>query len=277
MIEIFTDSCSDLSPELIDRFHIHVIPLYVYMNGINYLDGKDISTPVLFDLVKQSGTLPKTSAPSVGDFLTHFEAVDEGIFIGISSKFSASVQNAITAKNSLPEKKIAVIDSLTLSSGIGLLVTKAAELRDQGKSLDEIVDEINRTIPLQNVSFVIDTLDYLYMGGRCSSMDKIFGSILKIRPVIEVCKDGTMDVKAKIGGSRKKALNSMLEDFKSKLPEINLHRVFITHTYCDNDAEYLKAELLKLAPIEEVCITYAGSTIASHCGPDTIGILFHSK
>lgn len=277
MIEIFTDSCSDLSQELISRFHIHVIPLYVYENGITYLDGKDITTLELFDLVKQSGSLPKTSAPSEGDFITQFDKADESIFIGISSKLSASIQNAINASKSLKGKKIAVIDSMTLSSGIGLLVTQAAELRDQGKSFDEIVDEINRAVPRQNVSFVIDTLDYLFMGGRCSSMEHLVGSLLKIRPVIEVCPDGTLGVKTKIGGSRKKALNSMLDDFQGKLPNIDLHRVFITHTYCDNDAEYLKTELLKLAPIEEVCITHAGSTIASHCGPDTIGILFHSN
>lgn len=277
MIEIFADSCSDLSPELIDHFHIHIIPLYVYENGVNYLDGKTITTPQLFELVKESGVLPKTSAPSEGDFLTNFAQADEAIFIGISSKLSASIQNAINASNSLKNKKILVIDSLTLSSGIGLLVLKAAELRDAGKSLEEIGEEIKNSVPKLNVSFVIDTLDYMYMGGRCSSMEHLVGSLLKIRPVIEVRPDGTLGVKTKIGGSRKKALNSMLDDFKSKLPNIDLHRVFVTHTYCDEDAEYLKSELLKLAPIEEVCITYAGSTIASHCGPNTIGILFFGK
>lgn len=277
MIEIFSDSCCDLSPELIDRYKIHIIPLAVFENGENYLDGKTITTPQLFEMVKATGVLPKTSAPSEGDFLTQFDTVDEAIFIGISSKLSATIQNAINASRSLTNKKIVVIDSFSLSTGIGLLVVKAAELRDQGKSIEEIREEVNNFIPRLNVSFTIESLDYLYMGGRCSSMEHVVGSLLKIRPVIEVKPDGSMGVKTKIGGSRKKSLQFMLDEFERKLPDVDLHRVFITHTYCDKDADYLKSELLKLAPIEEVCITYAGTTIASHCGPDTIGILFFTN
>ncbi|MPN04212.1 hypothetical protein SDC9_151448 [bioreactor metagenome] len=136
---------------------------------------------------------------------------------------------------------------------------------------------LNSTIDKVNTSFVIDTLDYLHMGGRCTAMELIIGSMLKIRPVIEVKKDGSLGVKEKISGTRKKALDSMILDFKSKLPGIDLHRVFVTHAYCQKDAEYLKSELLKLAPIEEVCFTTAGATISSHCGPDCIGILFIQK
>ncbi len=273
-MEIFTDSCCDLSPDQIKDFNIHVVPLGVFIDGESYLDGVSITTPELFALVKKTGKLPKTSAPAQGQFIDAFKPYNDIIYISISSKLSASYQNGLIAANALSNKKIQVVDSSNLSTGIGLLVLKAAEMRDAGKTSDEIVRVLNTTTNKVNTSFVIDTLDYLHMGGRCTAMELIIGSMLKIRPVIEVKTDGTLGVKEKISGTRKKALDSMVLDFKSKLPGIDLHRVFITHAYCEKDAEYLRSELLKLAPIEEVCFTTAGATISSHCGPDCIGILF---
>ena len=273
-MEIFTDSCADLSPELIERFNIHVVPLGVIIGECTHTDGVDITPAELFEKVKLQGKLPTTSAPSQAAFYEAFAPYDSAIYIGISSKLSASNQNAQIASNNHPGKDIRVIDSLNLSTGIGLLVLKAAELRDQGKTIDEIEKSILSLVPTVNTSFMIDTLDYLFMGGRCTSMEHVMGSLLKIRPVIEVRPDGTMNVKEKISGARKKALDSLLLDFKNKLPYINLDRVFITHPNSDDDALYLKEELLKLAPIKEICITHAGATISSHCGPACIGILF---
>jgi len=276
-MEIFADSCCDITPEQIEKFNIHVIPLGVFVAEKSYRDGVDISTPQLFDIVKQTGELPKTSAPSTAAFLEAFKPYDQGLYISISSKLSASYQDGLIAAQSLSKADIRVIDSLNLSTGIGLLILKAAEMREQGNSMDEIEKTLNATAHKVNTSFVIDTLDYLYMGGRCSAMEHVVGSLLKIRPVVDVRRDGTLGIKEKISGSRKKALDSMLLDFKKKLPNIDLHRVFITHTYCQEDANYLRDELLKLAPIEEICFSTANATIASHCGPDTIGILFITK
>lgn len=273
MIEIITDSTSDLSPELIDRFHIKSLPLTVFIDNREVKDG-ELTLMQLFDAVDRTGVLPKTSAVPVADFAEAFSTSDDTIYIGISSQLSATFHNSVLAAAEAKGKKIAAIDSLNLSTGIGLLVCKAAELRDQGSSFEEIVAEIQATVPKVHSSFTIDTLDYLYKGGRCSAMQSIVGSLLHIRPVIEVRKDGTMGVKEKIGGARKRALLSMVEDFKSLLPNIDLHRVFITHTGCDEDAQFLEAELQKLADIDEICITYAGATVASHCGPNTIGILY---
>jgi len=276
-MEIFADSCCDLSPELVQKFKIRIVPLGVFISGKTYNDGVDITTPELFAMAKSTGKLPNTSAPAQAAYIDAFQPYDDIIYISISSKLSASNQNGQVAANALPEKKIQVVDSCNLSTGIGLLVLKAAELRDQGRTSDEIVEELNSTVAKVNASFVIDTLDYLYKGGRCTAMEMIFGSMLKIRPVIEVKKDGTLGVKEKISGTRKKALDSMVLNFKAKLPEIDLHRVFITHTGCDNDVLYLQSELSKLAPIEDICLTTAGATIASHCGPDTVGILYLTR
>ncbi|MRR31658.1 DegV family protein [bacterium] len=272
-MEIVTDSTSDLSPELIERFHIKRLPLTVFVDNHEVKDG-DLTLPQLFETVKRTGELPKTSAVPAIDFYNLFSESEETIYIGISSQLSATHQNSVLAAAELKDRKIATIDSLNLSTGIGLLVLKAAEMRDQGHSFEEIVSEIQETVPKVHSTFIIDTLDYLYKGGRCSAMASVVGSLLRIRPVIEVRKDGTMGVKEKIGGARKRALLSMIEDFKSRLGSIDLHRVFITHTGCAADAAFLAGELRKLAAIEEICTTYAGATIASHCGPDTIGILY---
>ena len=277
MVKIIADSCCDLSSELIKKFDIEIIPLNVLVNGRNYLDGLELSPEQLFEAVKTSGELPKTSAPSVAAFAQVFEKYPEFIYISISSKLSASYQSAVIALESLPGVKGVLIDSLNLSTGIGLLVLKAAELAQIGKSLDEITATLEEMIPSVNSSFVIDTLDYLYMGGRCSSMEHVIGSILKIRPVIEVRSDGTLGVREKVSGSRKKGLNALLENFAKHKDAIDPSRVFITHTVCPEDALYLKTEIEKMLPIKEICITDAGATIASHCGPNTIGILFFAK
>lgn len=276
MLEIITDSTSDLDPVLLHRFNIQRVPLTVIVEGREVKDG-DLTLTQLFDTVNRTGILPKTSAVSVGEFSEAFKSENDTIYIGISSKLSATYDNSLLAAREIKHKRIANIDSLNLSTGIGLLVVKAAELRDQGYSFDAIVSEIQAAIPKVHSSFIIDTLDYLYKGGRCSALQNIFGSLLRIRPVIEVRKDGTMGVKEKIGGARKRALLSMVTEFEAQLAEIDLHRVFITHTGCDDDAHYLEAELKRLAQIDELSITYAGTTIASHCGPGTIGVLYMMK
>jgi DegV family protein with EDD domain len=276
MIDILTDSTSDLSPELLERYHIQRVPLSVFVDGKDLKDG-DLSLAQLFDAVKRTGELPKTSAVPVAEFQQVFGSPNDVIYISLSSQLSATHQNAVLAAAEVQGKRIAVIDSLNLSTGIGLLVLKAAQLRDQGASFDEIVQQVQLLIPKVHTSFVIDTMEYLYKGGRCSALANIFGTLLRIRPVIEVRKDGSMGVKEKIGGARKRALLSMLDEFKTLLPGVDQERVFITHTGCDADAEFLKTTLLSIANIQEVHITYAGTTIASHCGPGTIGILYLTK
>jgi len=276
MIDILTDSCADLTQELLEQHHIRSIPLKIFINNQNLYDG-DLTTPELFSLVDKTGQLPKTSAPSIQEFINFFTPAEQGVFIGISSQLSATVQTGRLAQAELDGRNIQVIDSLNVSTGVGLLALKAAELRYAGRSTAEIVSEIEKTIPKVRTSFIIDTMEYLYKGGRCSALQAIFGSMLKIRPVIEVRADGTLGIKDKIRGPRSKALNSLLEDFRANLNQIDFKRVFITSTDCPEDSKYLKNQLLAIAPIHEVLITTAGATIASHCGPGTIGIIYSLK
>jgi DegV family protein with EDD domain len=277
MVRIITDSTADLGHEIANQANINVIPLSVIIGGNTYHDGEDIDQFRLFDLIRQTGELPKTAAPSMGEFHEFFDGQDDIIFIGISSKLSATIQNAALTARELPAGKVRVIDSLNLSSGIGLLALAAADLRDQGLSAAEIEKEIIRRLPDTRMSFMIDTMEYLYKGGRCTALQSIFGTMLKIHPIIEMQPDGSLGVKDKAYGSRKKSMQLLLDNLEKHLDKLDRRRIFITHTSPDEDAEYLKAEIMRLAEPEEVLITRAGSVISSHCGPGTIGILYMLK
>jgi DegV family protein with EDD domain len=167
-----------------------------------------------------------------------------------------------------------VIDSLNLSTGTGLLALRAADLRDQGCPAEEIERAVQASIPHVHTSFVVETMEYLYKGGRCTALQALMGSLLKIRPVIEIKQDGTMGVKEKLRGTRAKVLKSMLDDFETHIHHLDRARVFVTHCGCSEDALYVSEQIQDLVPEAEVIITEAGAVVSSHCGPGTIGILF---
>ncbi len=277
MINILTDSSCDLGNDLIQQYQIGVIPLYVIHSDKIYRDGIDLDLKQLFELVDKSGKLPKTSAASVAEFMTFFDRPGENIYLGLGSPVSVTYSNALQASENMETKNTCVIDSLNLSTGIGLLLLKAADLRDQGLSAEEIAREVQACVPKVHTTFVLDKLEYAYMGGRVSSLQMIVGSMLKIQPVVEVRRDGTLGIREKVRGSRKKALDCLLADFQAHLPELDPKRVFVTHTLCDPDAQYLVEELKKLAPIENIYTTLASSIIAAHAGPGTVGILYMTK
>jgi DegV family protein with EDD domain len=276
MLNITTDSCADLSQQLIDAHQLRSIPLHVLVAGKDHQDN-DLTLEQLLSSVDQTGELPKTAAPSIQEFTTFFKSPDPIVYIGLSSELSATMANAHLASEQLDKQDLHLIDSLNLSTGIGLLALKAADLRDAGLSAEEIITEIETTRLKVRTAFVIDTMDYLYKGGRCTGLQAFVGSMLKIRPVIHVREDGTLGVLDKVRGSRKKALERLLDGFRKDLPDIDLTRVFVTHTGCDEDAAYLVEGLKAMVEIDNIHVTLAGATIASHCGPNTIGILYIRK
>lgn len=277
MITIMTDSTADLGGGIAQNHRIAVIPLAVNLDGRTYKDGVEIDQQRLFELIARGGKLPTTAAPSVGEFLTFFQQAEEGIYISISSKLSASYQNACLAARELGGSRVRVIDSLNLSSGIGLLALRAADFRDEGLSLDEIEQKIRSLVPCVRTAFILETLDYLYKGGRCNALQALASSVLKIRPLIYVQPDGTLGVGEKNRGKRVKALETLLERFAKQVEQIDLRRVFVTHAACPEDAAYLAEKLRQIASPDEVLINEAGSVISSHCGPGTIGILYLLK
>ncbi len=277
MIRIITDSTADLGAELADAHRIQVVPLLVHMGGQTYRDGVDLGAADVFRLVEAHGELPKTAAPSLANFMAAFDGPDECLYIGISAQLSGSVNNARLAAAELPPGKVRIVDSLNLSTGIGLLALLAADLRDQGLAAAQIEAAVRAAVPKVHTSFVIETLRYLYMGGRCSAMQNLVGSVLKIRPVIEVLGDGALGVRERVRGTRKRALQTMLDDYAAHLPELDRRRVFVTHSGCVADAEYLRDEIMRIGVPGQVLITQAGCVVSSHCGPDTIGILYLTR
>jgi DegV family protein with EDD domain len=273
MIHIKTDSCVDLSRELIDQFDLQILPLHVMVNGKDHLDN-ELTLQTLFSSVEQSGLLPKTAAPTIKEFMDFFNEEGPVIYIGISSELSATMQNARLAADQLGKEDVYLVDSLNLSTGIGLLALKAADLRRKGYTAPEIIERINACRNRVETSFVIDTMDYLYKGGRCTGIQAFVGSVLQIRPIIAVREDGTLGVRHKVRGSRKKALDTMLYDLLQTIPQIDTTRVFVTHTACPEDADYLVQQIKQPTTFKDIHITLAGATIASHCGPNTIGILY---
>lgn len=281
-IKLFTDSTADLTPEQIEKFDIGIIPLYITINDKALKDGVDISVPEMYEIIEKNKKLPKTSAPSPGDFYSAFkEFVDQGqdiLYIGISSKISASIQNARIAGKEFTDAKVEVVDSYNLSTGIGLLVLKAADLINEGKEMNEIVESINKRIPKVKTAFVIDTLEYLYKGGRCNALESFFGGMLNIKPIVQVV-DGSMILGQKARGKKQKALDTMLANVLDDKENIEPGRIFVVDSISEEDTKYVKQKLEEAGFNKEnkIIISNAGCVISSHCGQGTCGIMYISK
>ena len=278
-IGIITDCTSDLTKEMYEKYNIEVLPLYVVMKGKTYQDGIDITTEEMYKLVDKYNELPKTSNVSPAKWEEYFkyylEKYESIIYYGIGSDLSGTYQNAKIASLEFDSERVFIGDSKNLSTGIGLLVLKAAKYRDEGYSAKEIFEKVNELVPRVRTQFAINTLKYLHMGGRCSGVSKILGTALKLKPIIKVV-DGKLEVSKKpIGYVR--ALRTMLDNAYEDLENIDLDHVFVTHTVADSDAKYLKEELSKVIPSDCLRETNASGVIATHCGPRTIGILYLVK
>ncbi|HOC07181.1 MAG: DegV family protein [Bacillota bacterium] len=278
-VKVFTDSTCDLPPDLVAQHQIGIIPIYVIFDEVSYGDGIDMTTPELYKKVEESGNLPKTAAPSPGDYLAAFKPfIDEGydiIHIGLSSKLSVALNNARLAAQELPEGRIEIVDSYNLSTGTGLLVLRAVDFAAEGLDIHAIAEKVRALVPKVETEFIVDTLDYLHKGGRCSGVTRLVGSMLKIRPSIKVV-DGGMIPAQKFRGTRAKALQGLLDTVLANKDNISPERVFVTHSISD-DAAFLQAELQKHTDAREILISQAGCVISSHCGPNTIGILYIKK
>ncbi|MDD4184868.1 MAG: DegV family protein [Candidatus Izemoplasmatales bacterium] len=279
-IKLVTDSTSDLSPELLKKHDIEVVPLHVIFKDKDYRDNIDLKTQDMYKIVKETNSLPKTAAASPGEFTEVFQKfLDQGyeiIFIGIGKNFSATYQSAHTAKQSLGSDLIHLIDSANLSSGTGLLVLKAAKYRDEGLNALEIKHKVEALVPKVRSQFVIDTLEYLYKGGRLNALATAFGTMLKIKPIIKV-RDGLMAVGKKGRGSVKAAVDIMLNEAFIEKEAIDEDFLMITHSLAYDNAEYIKERLSAELKIKNVYETDAGCVISSHCGRGTIGILYILK
>jgi len=278
-IKLISDSTCDLSIELLKEHDIDLVPLYVNFDQDSFFDGVNLTTPEMYQMVKERGILPKTAAASPGSFyevfLKYVHLGMDVIYLGLGSKFSATFQSAHTAKSMIEEGNIYLIDSQNLSSGSGLLLLKAAKLRKEGKSAVEIVTELEKLVPKVRSQFVIDTLDYLYKGGRLNALSAVMGTMLRIKPIIKV-RDGVMAVGKKGRGSLKNGIDLMLHEVLTQEEDIDLDFCMITHSISDDFTDYIKNQVKEI-PFKNIYVTNAGCVISSHCGKGTIGILYILK
>ncbi|MBN1191060.1 MAG: DegV family protein [Dehalococcoidales bacterium] len=276
-VKLLTDSTSDLPREIIEQYEISIIPLYVNFGTQSFRDGVDIKPAELYRKVKETGKLPTTSAISESDFAREFNKhIDNQMdimHISISSKISASYRNACTVAEQFPAGRIKVIDSLNLSSGIGLNVLAAAACIRRGMSLDETANEVQSVVKKVRSQFIIDTVEYLHKGGRCSGLQMLLSSILEIHPIIAVT-DGSMHMAAKIRGNRQVVLNTLIKDTIAKIGSMDLERLVVAHSECRDDAIRVAGQLEKMNKIRNIIISDASCVIASHCGPNSIGIFY---
>lgn len=273
---ITRDSTSDLPAEVVSKLNIKTIPLVINLDSKSYKDGVDIDPDFIYDYHSKHGVLPKTSAANVADMIDFFKPyVDEGyaiVHFTISSKMSSTYQNSFIAAQEFED--VYVVDTANLSTGEGLLIMKAAELASEGKSAEEIYKTVSELTSYVDASFVIDSLEYLHKGGRCSALASLGANFLKLKPCIEV-RNGGMGVGKKYRGKYIDALSTYVAEKLADTSNINLDRIFITHAGCDDEiVNTVKLLVEQNANFKEIIVSRAGCTISSHCGRNTLGILF---
>lgn len=272
------DSTCDLGAQLIERYQVHIHPLHILLEGQQYEDG-EISPDALYEAWWQRRQLPKTSAVTPEEYAEYFRKwVSEGyevVHVNLGSNLSSSYQNCCIAAQEVGH--VYPIDSCNLSTGMGLLVIEAAERIAQGMEAQQIQQEVNALRPYAHASFVLDTLEFLHAGGRCSAVAMLGANLLKLKPCIQVdpAKNGAMGVGKKYRGTLEKALVQYATDQLSGRQDLKLDRVFITHSGISQERiDMVKKTVEKLAGFREILVTRAGCTISAHCGPNTLGVLF---
>ncbi len=284
-IKITCDSTCDLTDKLYSDYGVTVMPLGVVLGEDLRRDGVDVDPAAIFEYVSKTGVLPKTSAVSVNEYYETFKRFcADGhavVHINISSDFSSCYTNAVQAAEMVKEEisgaDIRVIDSRNLSSGSGHLVLSARELADSGLSASEIEARLNEAKERLDVSFVLQTLEYLQKGGRCPGVVAFGANLLKLRPEIEV-REGKMGVAKKYRGAMEKSILDYVRGRLAGRQDIDTKRIFITHSHVPQEiVDKVRALVCELHPFNEVIETYAGCTVSSHCGPNCLGVLFFTK
>lgn len=279
-IKITADSTCDLPKELVEEYDIGIFPLYVIKDdGTSYKDGLEISSPDVFAYTEQTGKIVGTAAVTNGDYIERWTQYrrdyDAIVHIAFSSELSACCNNARLAAEEVGD--VFVVDSLNLSTGFGHLVLDAAIMAREGRSPEEIAAETERMVPKVDTSFVINTLDYLRRGGRCTTLQALGANMLGLKPCIEV-HDGKMNVAKKYRGKIESAYIQYTIDRLKDRDDIDLRRIFITHSGIpDETCQRVTDAILSCQPFEKIYHNTAGCTICGHCGPWCMGVLYYHK
>lgn len=276
---IASDSTCDLSAELIDRYQIKILPLGVSLGDKQYRDGVDINPDMIYENYEATGMLPKTAAINIAEFDEFFahetQAGNEIVLFTISSDMSSTFNNARLAAQEY--EGVYPINTQNLSTGGGLLVIAAAEMAAEGKSAKEIAEACNSLRECVDASFVIDNLEFLHKGGRCSAIAAFGANLLQLKPCVMV-QNGKMVVGKKYRGKFRMTLKQYIADRIGDASDIDTSRIFVTHAGCDADiVEQCVEQVKAMEKFDEVCVTRAGCTVSAHCGRNTLGVLFIRK
>ena len=280
---ITADISCDLNKKLEEKFDVKVIPMHIVIGGKTYEDWVNITPEELYEIFYKTKELPHTTAVSVGEYMDFFRPyVEQGydvVHYSLGSKLSVTHQSSVLAANEFPGR-VYSLDTCSLSSGSGLLVIKGCEMRDQGMSAKGIYDASVAMSLKNHASFVLDRLDFMHAGGRCSAIAMLGANMLSLKPSIEVHNDngGAMGVGKKYRGKYDKVLLQYMEDTLAKYDNIDTDRAFITHAGAEQQYVDIVEKALKAKKIfKEIYVTRASCTISSHCGPNTLGVLFMTK
>lgn len=276
-IRISSDSTCDLTSQYVAEHQVEILPLYTIKNGQTFRDRVDIVPEDIFSHVAAGGSLCSTAALNVDDYLSAFTRLisdcDALIHINISSEFSSCHQNALIAASEL--ENVYVVDSRNLSTGHGHIVCQAVKMAEEGVlTPPEIVENLKELTGRVEASFILDQLEYLKKGGRCSALAALGANLLSLKPCIEV-KDGKMSVGKKYRGKYRNCLLNYVKERLQNRDDIDYERIFITHTTMEDGlVDAVREAVNEYGSFTEVIETEAGCTISCHCGPSTLGILF---
>lgn len=280
-IILSADSTCDLSPELKERYQVQYFPYHIILGGQQYMDGVDIQPEDLYLAYREKKQLPKTAISSM-EFYEYFNQwVEEGyevIHINLGSALSAAHQNCRLAAQELGH--VYVIDSCSLSTGMGLLVIEAGRRISHGMPAEQIYQEVSALATHSHASFILDTLEFMHAGGRCSAVTALGANLLRLKPCIEVnnLRGGAMNVGKKYRGNLEKVLPQYTRDKLADRADLVLDRVFITHSgISEKYIDLVRNTIQEVADFREICVTRASCTISCHCGPNTLGVLFLTK
>ena len=280
-IILCADSTCDLGAELIEKYNVHILPLHVTVEEETYNDGVDITPDDIYAIYAEKKILPKTAAlnmDEVLDFVTPFiEAGNDVLCITLGSGLSTTYNSFRLA--AMETEGLYVVDSNNLSTGFGHVVMAAGDRIAAGMPIEQIVEEVSALTQKVEASFIVDNLEFLHKGGRCSAIAMLGANVLKLKPCIEVSTEGgKMGVSKKYRGTLERVLEEYVADRLNGRDDIRTDRIFITHAGISQERiDVVKAAIEKHMQFDNIYVTRAGCTISSHCGPNTLGILFVKK
>jgi DegV family protein with EDD domain len=280
-IVLSADSTCDLGDQLRQKYSVEYYPFKILLDDKVYSDGVDLTPDRIYEIYNEKKILPKTSAINTMEYIDFFRKwTDQGyevIHVTLGSGLSTAYNNCRLAAEELPG--VYVIDSRNLSTGSGHIVIQAAERIAAGMPAVQIAKEVQDLTSKVHASFVIDTLEFLYKGGRCSALQMLGANMLQLKPCIQVNNaDGTMGVGKKYRGTLDKVLYNYVHDILDNRTDLRDDRIFITHSgISQSRIDLVHDEIEKMNYFKDIYVTRAGCTITSHCGPNTLGVLFMTK